>query len=141
MARKTITYLKDTNKDFNNVLDTFALNYNFPNALEISAATVTFGAAHYHAPMVITADCVVTLPAVAVGQAWWVICGADGVNITMSPASGDLWLYAIDGAPSADNKDVILASATSKKGDYIKFGFGDSTGFSIFETGGTWSDE
>ena len=141
MARKTYSFLKNENRDFDNILDSFALNYEFTNALEVTAATVTFGATHYHVPVYFTTTCVVTLPTVAVGQAWWAICGADGVGITISPDSNDLWLYAIDGAASADNKDVILAAATAKKGDYIKFGFGDSTGFSIFESAGTWTDE
>ena len=139
MAQQSLANLK-SGRDFTDVLDSIAMGVKYPNANEITA-DVTFGAAHYHVPNVVTATSVITLPAVAVGQAWWVICGADGVGITISPNASDLWLYAIDGAASADNKDVILAAGTAKKGDFIRFGFGDSTGHSIFQSAGTWSDE
>ena len=139
MAQQSLANLK-SGRDFTDVLDSIAMGVKYPNANEITA-DVTFGAAHYHVPNVVTATSVITLPGVAVGQAWWVICGADGVGITLSPASGDKWLLAIDGAASADNKDVILAAGTAKKGDFIRFEYGSGDGFQISQTAGTWSDE
>ena len=95
----------------------------------------------FNVPVIFEASCVVTLPAVAVGAAFWAICGADGVQITLSPNGSDLWLYAVDGAASADDKDIILTAATAKKGDYCKFSYGDATGWMITERAGTWADE
>ena len=147
MAKKTLAELK-SGRDFTDVLESFPnfkdtgeLAKNFSNAQTISAATLTLGAAHYQAPLVFTANCVVTLPAVALGITGWFVCGADGVQITVSPASGDKWLIAIDGSASADNKDIILTSATAKSGDYCKIAYSSADGWQILEAAGTWVDE
>ena len=147
MAKKTLAELK-VGRDFTDVLESFPnfketaeLAKNYSNAQTISSATITLGATHYQDPLVFTADCVVTLPSVALGITGWFIAGADGVQITLSPASGDKWLIARDGSASADNKDIILTGATAKSGDYCKIAFCSADGWQILESAGTWADE
>ena len=139
MARKTLTQLK-SGKNFHDVLDSFALNYEFSNLVTITG-DVTAGASNYGHPNVVTADATITLPAVAVGISLWFVCGADGVTINVSPNASDKFLIDVAGAAGTDDKDAILAGATSKEGDYIKITYGSADGWTIKELAGTWSDE
>lgn len=139
MARKTLTQLK-SGRDFVDVLDSYALNYEFSNLVTISG-DVTAAAANFGHPNVVTADATITLPATAAGVAVWLVCGADGVRVTVSPNASDKFLYDVAGAAGTDDKDIILASATSKEGDYVKLLGDGSGGWNILELAGTWVDE
>ena len=140
MARKTYSFLKTKNRDFNNVIDSLALNYEFSNLVTITE-DVTAAAANFGHPNVVTADATITLPATAAGIGLWLVCGADGVRVTVSPNASDKFLIDVAGAAGSDNKDIILASATSKKGDYVKLLGDGSNGWNILELAGTWVDE
>ena len=139
MARKTLTELKST-RDFANVLDSFALSYEFSNLVTITG-DATMAAANFGHPNVVTADATITLPATAVGMHLWIVCGADGVTINVSPNSNDKFILDVAGGAGTDNKDAILAGATSKEGDYIKLQADGSNGWNILELAGTWVDE
>ena len=140
MARQNYSFLKNENRDFNNVIDSLALNYEFSNAVTVTG-DITAAAANFGHPNVVTADATITLPATAAGTGVWLVCGADGVRVTVSPNASDKFLIDVAGAAGTDNKDIILAAATSKKGDYVKLLGDGSGGWNILELAGTWVDE
>ena len=140
MARQTYTFLKNSNTDFNNIIDSLALNYEFSNLVTLTGDH-TYAAANFGHPNVVTADATITLPATAAGVSVWLVCGGDGVRVTVSPNSNDKFLIDVAGAAGTDNKDIILAAATSKKGDYVKLLADGSNGWNILELAGTWVDE
>ena len=113
---------------------------NYTNAVTLTGDT-TLGATHYAHPVVVTADATLTLPATAAGLHLHIICGADGKLLTESPNARDKFVIDVAGAAGTDNKDAILAAATSKAGDYIKLQADGSAGWNILELGGTWVDQ
>jgi hypothetical protein len=152
MAIQTLSYLKTQNRDFNNVLDSFAniqdgltrpLCTTYSNAVTSTGDVTWAYATHANRPLVLTGAGTVTLPAVAnlQGDIWVVNGAADGTQIAVSPNSNDKFLWDIAGAGGTDNKDVINTAATAKKGDYIKIRYGSGDGWLISEFGGTWADE
>ena len=82
---------------------------------------------------------VVTLPAVAAGLRWLVRCGTTGERVAVSPNASDK-IMGPDLAGS-DNKDQILAAATSRKGDYIALDYGSADGWLIRGRRGVWAAE
>jgi predicted RecA/RadA family phage recombinase len=82
---------------------------------------------------------VITLPAVAAGLGFCVRCGTAGQRVAISPNASD----KIMGADLAgtDNKDQILAAATSRKGDYIAFDYLSADGWGIRARRGVWAAE
>ena len=93
-------------------------------------------------PIVVTADCTVTLPAVTLGHSYWIINGmTDGTAITVSPNANDKFIINAAGAAGTNNKDLILTAGTAETGDYVKVGFASGDGWVINERAGTWADE
>lgn len=83
-----------------------------------------------------------TLPAVADGFAGAVILyvGAfGGAAITIDPNAADMILGP--DITGADNKDLILTKATSRRGDFVKLESGDADGYHVTELRGTWARE
>lgn len=82
---------------------------------------------------------VVTLPSTAAGLEFVVRCGADGQRVAVDPAAAD----KIMGADLAgtDNKDYILAAATSKAGDFVHLKADGANGWFIVAKRGTWAAE
>ena len=86
MGQQSVGNLKTKNRDFNNVLDSYA-NYvdgytqplvpNYSNKIEVDAATLTIAyATHMGRPVIQLQACVFTLPAVADVQGdIWIING------------------------------------------------------------------
>ena len=153
MGQQSVGNLKTKNRDFNNVLDSYA-NYvdgytqplvpNYSNKIEVDAATLTIAyATHMGRPVIQLQACVFTLPAVADVQGdIWIINGApDGTLCTISPNASDKFVWDVAGAAGTDNKDLINTAATAKRGDYVKLRYGAAAGWSIKEMGGTWADE
>ena len=119
---------------------------NFSNAIEVDASTLTIAVAtHCARPVIQKQACVFTLPALSglvEGQSLWIINGAaDGTLMTISPDSGDKFLWDVAGAAGTDDKDIVNTAATAKKGDYVKLKYGSGVGWTILELGGTWVDE
>jgi len=82
---------------------------------------------------------VVTLPAVAAGFSFLVRCGATGQRVAISPNAADK-IMGPDIA-GVDNKDQILAAATSKMGDYMFLQYGSADGYLIRAKRGIWAAE
>lgn len=82
---------------------------------------------------------VVTLPSVAAGLGFVVRCGTTGERVAIDPAAAD----KIMGADLAgvDNKDRILAAATSRKGDYCSLDYGSADGWLVRAERGVWAAE
>jgi len=82
---------------------------------------------------------VVTLPATVIGYIYVVRCGTTGQRVAISPNLND----KLAGANSAgvDNKDMILAAATSRAGDYIVLVADGSVGYYIAASRGVWAAE
>ena len=117
---------------------------NFSNAVTVAASTLTLAyATHMSRPVIQTQTCVFTVPAVAALQGeFWIVNGADnGTLMTISPDSGDRFVWDVAGASGTNNKDIVNTAATAKKGDYVKFRYGSADGWIITEMGGTWVDE
>lgn len=89
----------------------------------------------------VTADAVVTLPAVATPALCKVVNGGSygTVTVTLSPQAAD----SLEGPDitAADNKDVVNTGATAQRGDLATLGFADANGYSITELVGTWARE
>jgi len=81
----------------------------------------------------------VTLPATAAGLAFTVRNGTAGQRIAIDPAAADK-IMGPDIA-GVDNKDRILAAATSHKGDYVELEYGGADGYLIRAQRGVWSNE
>jgi len=82
---------------------------------------------------------VVTLPAVAAGLSFLIRCGATGQRVAISPNANDK-IMGPDIA-GVDNKDQILAAATSKMGDYMLLQYGSADGYLIRAKRGIWAAE
>lgn len=83
-----------------------------------------------------------TLPAIADGFGGAVILyvGAfGGCALTIDPAAADMILGP--DITGADNKDLILTKATSRRGDFVKLDLGDADGYVVTELRGTWARE
>lgn len=81
-----------------------------------------------------------TLPAIADGFSGAVILyvGAyGGAAITIDPNSGDMILGP--DITGADDKDLILTKATSRRGDFVKLETYDADGYHVAEMRGTWA--
>lgn len=89
----------------------------------------------------VTADAVITLPAVATPALCRVVNGGSygTVGVTLSPQAVD----SLEGPDitAADNKDVVNTKATARRGDLATLGFADTNGYSITELVGTWARE
>ncbi len=95
---------------------------------------------------------VITLPATIVGAEFLIVVGhvpptggpvgaggAQACSVTLSPAAAD----RIDGlgATGTDNKDLLLAEADSRPGDFVRL-IGTTNGWNIAETSTTsWTRE
>lgn len=82
---------------------------------------------------------VVTLPATYAGARYVVRCGANGQRVALSPAAADK-VMGPDLA-GVDNKDRILAAATSRQGDFVVLGGDGVDGYYINAQRGVWSNE
>lgn len=82
---------------------------------------------------------VVTLPAIAAGFSFIVRCGLTGQRVAVSPNASDKLMGADLGG--TDNKDQILAAATSRQGDYIFVDYGSTDGYLIRARRGVWVSE
>jgi len=82
---------------------------------------------------------VVTLPAVAPATEFIVRCATTGQRVAVSPNASD----KIMGADLAgtDDKDYILAAATSRAGDYIRLVYYSADGWRIMQRRGIWVSE
>lgn len=89
----------------------------------------------------VTADAVITLPAVATPALCRIVNGGaySTVGITISPNAAD----SLEGpdVTAADNKDVINTKATAKRGDTATLGFVDANGYALTCLSGTWARE
>lgn len=82
---------------------------------------------------------VATLPAVAVANEFVVRCGTTGQRVAVDPNSSDK-IMGPDLA-GTDNKDYILAAATSKAGDFIRLVYFSADGWRIMQMRGIWVSE
>lgn len=82
---------------------------------------------------------VITLPATAAGLEYLVRCGAAGQRVAVSPNAADK-IMGPDLA-GVDNKDHILAAATSQAGDFVHLKADGANGWYIVAQRGTWTDE
>lgn len=107
----------------------------------LSSSTKTLDVEDSGKVFFVTADCVITLPAVATPPLCKVVCaGAYGtVQITLDPNANDM----IEGPDitAANNKDVVNTKATAKRGDYAVIGGFDADGYILSELRGTWARE
>jgi hypothetical protein len=90
----------------------------------------------------VTADGkVVTLPATVVGMTFIIVNGCeDGQGgISISPQAADKIQGA--GLTAADNKDLVSAKATARKGDFVKLVADGVDGYFVQEIRGTWARE
>ena len=81
-----------------------------------------------------------TLPAIAAGLSGLTILyvGAfGGAAITVDPAAADSILGP--DITAADDKDLILTKATSRRGDFVTLIAGDADGYMVTELRGTWA--
>lgn len=84
---------------------------------------------------------VFTLPSIAIGNVFtFVYTGVDSVaNITLSPAALDGITYA---GSEVDNKDLILTTATAKRGDYVKIAsLSQVVSWQVVDIKGIWTKE
>ena len=89
----------------------------------------------------VDSDVTFTLPAIAIGEVYtFVYTGPDGsATLTISPQAADGVTYA---GSSTDDKDLILASSTAKKGDFVKLAALDGTvAWQVVEARGVWTKE
>lgn len=89
----------------------------------------------------VTADAVITLPAVAVPFLGKVVNGGafGTVSVALSPNASDS--LEAPGLTAADDKDVINTKATARRGDFAVIGSVDTVGHTITELKGTWALE
>jgi hypothetical protein len=89
----------------------------------------------------VTADAVITLPAVATPALARIVNGGaySTVLIQLSPQAAD----NVRGPDItvADDKDFINTKATAKRGDFAVLGFADANGYVVTEDVGTWVRE
>jgi len=108
---------------------------------ESTAANKTLDAQDTGKVIIVTADDkTITLPAVEGMHVRIQNGGAYGtVGLAISPNASD----GIKGPDlaAADNKDLLLAKATARRGDYADLAYGDATGWQVTELSGTWSME
>lgn len=82
-----------------------------------------------------------TLPGIAIGNTLkFVYTGVDGAaTITISPNSSDGICYA---GSQTDDKDLILAAATAKRGDYVILAALDQTvSWQVTDARGVWTKQ
>lgn len=82
---------------------------------------------------------VVTLPATAANDNFVIRCGTTGQRVAVSPAAADK-IYGADIA-GTDDKDRILAAATSLAGDYVTLWADATNGYAIMAQRGVWTSE
>lgn len=82
---------------------------------------------------------VVVLPAIAAGLAFVVRCGTTGQRVAISPQADDKIMGA--DLAGANDKDRILAAATSRKGDYCALEYGSADGYLVRAERGVWAAE
>jgi len=89
-----------------------------------------------------TAAVVITLPAVGAGAQYTVMnIGADGTEIHVDVNANDLIAGGCGFAAALDDGDKLTnTGATANKGDYVKLGYFDATGWYIIEMVGIWAD-
>ena len=83
-----------------------------------------------------------TLPAIADGLGGITILyvGAfGGCKVTIDPGAVDMILGP--DITGADNKDLLLTKATSRRGDFVTLNLGDADGYVVTEMRGTWARE
>jgi hypothetical protein len=84
---------------------------------------------------------VYTLPAIAIGNVFtFIYDGEDGsATITLSPNAADGVTYV---GSQVDDKDLILAAATAKKGDYVKIAAIDQViAWQVVDARGVWTKQ
>lgn len=82
---------------------------------------------------------VVTIPATAAGLGFVVRCGTSGQRLALSPQAADK-IMGPDIA-GVDDKDRILAAATSRAGNYCSLEHGSADGYLIRAQQGVWTNE
>jgi hypothetical protein len=85
---------------------------------------------------------IITLPPIATGLDGFAVVngGAYGtVAVNISPAAADMILGP--DITGADNKDLINAKATAKRGDFVILGGNDADGYAVQALRGTWARE
>lgn len=127
------------------VIVAFNDRWRDPYGAYVSRVTVTGDAtldATYNGKLVwVTADAVLTLPAIATPALCRVVCGGayGTVQISLSPNASDN-VRGPD-VTVADNKDFINTKATANRGDFAVLGYADANGYSVTENGGVWARE
>lgn len=112
---------------------------------ETLTGTKTFGAQDSGKLFAVTeaADAdALTLPAIADGLGGVTILYVGpygGAAVTVDPAAADMILGP--DITGADNKDLILTKATSRRGDFVTLDLGDADGYVVTEMRGTWARE
>ena len=89
-----------------------------------------------------TAAVVIKLPAVGAGATYTIMnIGADGTEIHVDPDDADKFCGGCGFAGALDDGDKLTnTGATANKGDYVKIGYFDATGWYIVEMVGIWAD-
>jgi hypothetical protein len=110
---------------------------------ETLTGTKTFDAQDSGKLFCVTADAdgdALTLPAIAdgLGGITLLYVGAyGGCALTIDPAAADMILGP--DITGADDKDLILTKATSRRGDFVTLNLGDADGYVVTEMRGTWA--
>ena len=124
MARKTLTYLKDTNKDFNNVLDTFGRVLTEQSGTAAEDLTGTYNDLVWYSNAAQAGE--ITLPQATTSNAGLVIKIIVGTTAWSTTAfkmgfadagstvmCGQIWLGSSDASASDTTSFVITAGAKS----------------------------
>ncbi len=82
---------------------------------------------------------VITVLTAAAEHEFVIRCAADGLLITVSPQGGDK--ISSPDVTSVNGKDLILAAATSKAGDFIHFQYQAANVWRVTQMRGIWSRE
>lgn len=106
------------------------------------AVDTTLDATHTGKLLWITADAVITLPAIATGLDGVKLVNGGAfatVQISASPNASDMILGP--DITGADNKDLINTKATARRGDFTVLGGNDADGYAVLAIRGTWARE
>jgi hypothetical protein len=115
---------------------------NLHNKVAISGNTTLSNATHCFHPILVTADCTVTLPAVAEGASYWIINNQDhGTKIRIDPDDSDKFVLTVDGSAGTNGKYVENTAATARRGDFLCCTYSGANKWVITRLGGTWTEE
>lgn len=115
--------------------------FGYVNSVDVATSTTLSLTAHSGKVVNVTATSTLTLPAVATMGRYIVRVGAEGITVTISPNASDLiaGAGASNSGAGTDNKDVIFTNAPA--GSYIELAYGDSNGYAIVKSHGTFTFE